>query len=220
MTAATSSGACAAACHAAGWVIRPARPSDIDALCELASLNGGGITSLPEDPDDLAERLARSEASFAAEPAAPRNELYVLVLEDGSTGRIGGTACLFARVGARRATHSFSLEVGRGVSPSLCAESRHRALRVCREFRGRSEVGGLFLHPDLRAAGLGGLLARSRYLFIAEHRARFAGSVVAELRGRLTPTGDASSIGRSTRPIIYGDGTAAKRSSICSRPTR
>ncbi|MBA4165318.1 MAG: arginine N-succinyltransferase, partial [Erythrobacter sp.] len=54
---------------------------------------------------------------------------------------------------------------------------------------GSSEVGGLFLHPGERAGGLGLLLARSRYLFIAMHRARFADRVLAELRGVIDERG-------------------------------
>ena len=54
---------------------------------------------------------------------------------------------------------------------------------------GASEVGGLFLHPDLRTGGLGHLLARSRYLFVAQHRARFGDRMLAELRGVLDDDG-------------------------------
>ena len=56
-------------------------------------------------------------------------------------------------------------------------------------FEGSSEVGGLFLHPHERAGGLGMLLARSRYLFIAMHRARFADRILAELRGIIDERG-------------------------------
>ncbi|MGI8944012.1 MAG: arginine N-succinyltransferase, partial [Qipengyuania sp.] len=52
-----------------------------------------------------------------------------------------------------------------------------------------SEVGGLFLHPGERAGGLGLLLARSRYLFIRMHRARFADRIIAELRGVIDERG-------------------------------
>ena len=34
-------------------------------------------------------------------------------------------------------------------------------------------MGGLFLHPEMRAGGWGSLLARSRYLFMKLHRPRF-----------------------------------------------
>ena len=55
--------------------------------------------------------------------------------------------------------------------------------------QGSSEVGGLFLHPNERAGGLGLLLARSRYLFIAMHRDRFADRILAELRGIIDARG-------------------------------
>src|SRR3546814_7653885 len=57
------------------------------------------------------------------------------------------------------------------------------------DLNGASEVGGLFLHPAARAGGLGLLLARSRYLFIARHRARFGDRILAELRGVIDEAG-------------------------------
>ena len=56
-------------------------------------------------------------------------------------------------------------------------------LMLCTDLDGASEVGGLYLLPDARAAGTGALLARSRYLFMATHRPRFADRTIAELRG-------------------------------------
>jgi arginine N-succinyltransferase len=43
----------------------------------------------------------------------------------------------------------------------------------------------------MRAAGLGGLLARSRYLFMKLHRARFGDRTLAELRGVMDEAGHA-----------------------------
>ncbi len=40
-------------------------------------------------------------------------------------------------------------------------------------------MGGLFLHPEMRAGGWGALLARSRYLFIKMHRGRFGERTLA-----------------------------------------
>ncbi len=62
-------------------------------------------------------------------------------------------------------------------------------LALTTDLEGSSEVGGLFLHPGERAGGLGMLLARSRYLFMALHRARFADRVLAELRGIIDEAG-------------------------------
>jgi arginine N-succinyltransferase len=66
---------------------------------------------------------------------------------------------------------------------------RAEMLTLCTDFEGCSEVGGLFLHPGERAGGLGLLLARSRYLFIRQHRQRFADRVLAELRGVIDESG-------------------------------
>src|SRR3546814_19327350 len=57
------------------------------------------------------------------------------------------------------------------------------------DLNGASEVGGLFLHPAARAGGLGLLLARSRYLFIARPRARFGDRIRTERRGVIDEAG-------------------------------
>ena len=62
-------------------------------------------------------------------------------------------------------------------------------LTLVTDFEGSSEVGGLFLHPQERAGGLGLLLARSRYLFMRQHRNRFGDKVLAELRGVIDEAG-------------------------------
>src|SRR5690606_10248554 len=75
------------------------------------------------------------------------------------------------------------------VSKELNRTFRANMLTLSTDLEGSSEVGGLFLHPRERAGGLGMLLARSRYLFIREHRARFADRVLAELRGVIDEAG-------------------------------
>jgi arginine N-succinyltransferase len=62
-------------------------------------------------------------------------------------------------------------------------------LSLTTDLEGSAEVGGLFLHPGERAGGLGLLLARARYLFIAAHRPRFADRILAELRGVIDEAG-------------------------------
>jgi arginine N-succinyltransferase len=74
-------------------------------------------------------------------------------------------------------------------SKALGKTVRAQLLNLSTDLEGSSEVGGLFLHPGERAGGLGLLLARSRYLFIKLHRARFAKRVIAELRGVIDETG-------------------------------
>ena len=172
------------------WRIRAARGSDVGALLELARLTGGGFTNLPADEASLAARLARSDASFARTEDAPDDELYILLLEQASTGRIGGCGMLFSRIGAQWPFYSYKLGTLSQTSRELGRSFALPFLSLVSDHDGASEVGGLFLHPELRTGGLGRLLARSRYLFIAQHRARFGNKMLAELRGVLDDEGN------------------------------
>ncbi len=172
------------------WHVRAARGSDLDALMGLARLTGGGFTNLPADKTSLAERLAWSDASYARSTEAPEDELYILLLEQRGTGRIGGCAMVFSRIGARWPFYSYKLGVLSQTSRELGRTFALPFLSLVSDHDGASEVGGLFLHPDLRTGGLGRLLARSRYLFIAQHRARFGDKMLAELRGVLDDDGN------------------------------
>ncbi len=172
------------------WHIRPARDSDRDALLELAQLTGGGFTNLPADAGSLAERLAWSDASFARVEEAPKNELYILLLEQAGTGRIGGCGMVFSKIGVEWPFYSYKLGTLSQSSKELGRTFAMPFLSLTTDHDGASEVGGLFLRPDLRTGGLGRLLARSRYLFIAQHRARFGDKLLAELRGVLDEAGN------------------------------
>ena len=182
------------------WRVRPASMADLDGFYELAMMTGGGFTSLPQDRDALARRLARSDHAFATEIEAPANEVYVLVLEQASTGRIGGTAVCFSRIGVDWPFYSYKLGRLQQFSRELNRTITIETLNLTTDHDGASEVGGLFLHPELRTGGLGRLLARSRYLFIAAHRARFGPKLLAELRGVLDDDGGSP----------FWDGLAAK----------
>ena len=171
------------------WFVRPARVSDIDAYHDFALMTGGGFTNLPQNRAALAERLAWSVRSFAADVTAPDNELYLLFLEEAGSGRIGGTAAIFSRVGAAFPFYSYKLGRVSQSSRELDRTFTSEVLHLVNDYDGASEVGGLFLHPEVRGGGVGRLLARSRYLFMAQHRNRFGKRVLAELRGWLHPDG-------------------------------
>jgi arginine N-succinyltransferase len=163
--------------------VRPARNEDFQALYEMAKLTGGGFTNLPPDKGALVDKLVRSEKAFASDAAAPENDLFVMVLENVETGQIRGTCQMFSRVGSEWPFYSYRINTLTQTSQALDKTFRNELLTLCTDFDGCSEVGGLFLHPNERAGGLGMLLARSRYLFIRLHRERFAARVIAELRG-------------------------------------
>ena len=163
--------------------LRAATPADLEPLYEMAKLTGGGFTNLPADRKSLAGKLERAEAAWANQADALSDEQFVLVLENPATGDVRGTCQMMTQVGQKLPFYSYRLNTLTQHSEKLQRTVRAEMLSLVTDLEGCSEVGGLFLHPNERAGGLGMLLARSRYLFIAMHRARFADRVLAELRG-------------------------------------
>jgi arginine N-succinyltransferase len=170
--------------------LRAARLADLDHLYEMAKLTGGGFTNLPADRKALEAKLARAEQAFANPADVLGDEQFVLVLENRTTRAVRGTCQLMTQVGQQWPFYSYRLNTLTQYSQELDRTVRAEILSLVTDLEGASEVGGLFLHPNERAGGLGLLLARSRYLFIAMHRARFADKVLAELRGIIDERGD------------------------------
>jgi arginine N-succinyltransferase len=171
--------------------IRPAHAEDFAAIYEMAKLTGGGFTNLPPDRATLVAKLDRSARSFEREDDAQEGDMYMFVLEDPKAGLIRGTCQVFGQVGVIQPFYSYHLSTLTQTSPELGKTFRNQRLSLTTDLEGSSEVGGLFLHPASRAGGLGSLLARSRYLFIKQHRARFGNRVLAELRGVMDEAGNA-----------------------------
>ena len=171
--------------------IRPARGEDFAAIYEMAKLTGGGFTNLPPDRATLVAKLDRSAKSFEREEDSQEGDMYMFVLEDPKAGLIRGTCQVFGQVGVVQPFYSYHISTLTQTSPELGKTFRNQRLSLTTDLEGSSEVGGLFLHPDSRAGGWGSLLARSRYLFIRQHRARFGSRVLAELRGVMDEAGNA-----------------------------
>jgi arginine N-succinyltransferase len=169
--------------------LRAARSVDLEPLYQMAKLTGGGFTNLPPDRKSLGEKLERAEAAFARDSDELADEVFVLVLENIETREVRGTCQIFAKVGQLWPFYSYRLTTLTQHSQELDRTVRAEMLSLVTDLEGSSEVGGLFLHPSERAGGLGMLLARSRYLFIAMHRARFADRILAELRGIIDERG-------------------------------
>ncbi|WP_265571232.1 arginine N-succinyltransferase [Sphingomicrobium nitratireducens] len=169
--------------------IRAARPDDVDALYDLAKLTGGGFTNLPADKATLEAKLSRSAEGFSREGEGQGDDLYVFMLENVETGQIRGTCQVFGKVGVKQPFYSYRISTLTQKSAELDRMFSNKLLTLCTDLEGSSEVGGLFLHPAERAGGLGMLLARSRYLFIKQHRPRFGARILAELRGVMDQAG-------------------------------
>ncbi|NLR72589.1 arginine N-succinyltransferase [Novosphingobium sp. ERN07] len=173
--------------------IRAARANDLQPLYEMAKLTGGGFTNLPPDRKALTAKLARAAEAYGntdvGDPKNPSDELFVFVLENVETGEVRGTSQIFTSVGRQWPFYSYRMATLTQHSKELNRTFRAEMLNLVTDLEGSSEVGGLFLHPNERAGGLGMLLARSRYLFIAMHRQRFGEKILAELRGVIDERG-------------------------------
>jgi arginine N-succinyltransferase len=171
------------------FIIRPANMDDLQPIYEMAKRTGGGFTNLPPDRNALMQKLERSAAGFDRVGEEVADDLYVFVLQNTATGEVRGTCQIFGKVGQRWPFYSY--RIGALTQHSVELERTFRAdiLNLSTDLEGATEVGGLFLHPGERAGGLGMLIARSRYLFIRNHRARFADRTIAELRGVIDEAG-------------------------------
>jgi arginine N-succinyltransferase len=167
-------------------ILRPVAAEDLDDLLELAAQLDS--MNLPRDRDFLAERIARSQQSFAA--AAGHGSLdwrqcvYVFVLEDLAAKRCVGTSLILAKNGRPEAPY-YWLEVSSEErwSPELAKRFVHKKLCLRSTVDGPTEVGGLILDPAYRAHPLecGKALSIVRFAFISAHPGRFERQLIAEM---------------------------------------
>ena len=171
------------------YLFRAARLDDLPEVYNMAKGAGGGLTNLPPDRSKLEAKLESSAIAFDHAGEVLRDDVFFFVLEDVETGKARGTCQIFSRIGATWPFYSYRINSFAKYSKVLGRTIAAETLTLSTDLGGSTEVGGLFLHPAFRTPGAGALLARSRYLFIREHRARFADRTVADLRGALDEAG-------------------------------
>ncbi len=175
--------------------MRPARRGDVDGLYRLAQAAGPGMTNLQPDHGLLRERLKASEAALLSDDFRARGAPMFLVVErldaDGGVadGALVATACIFSRIGVEWPFYSYRLTRQAQTHKALNKVVAHDVLMLANDFDGAAEVGGLFVDASARGAATGRLTARSRYLFLAEHRDWFGRQVISDMRGWQDETG-------------------------------
>lgn len=192
--------------------VRPIRESDLAGLLELVRSNPDRLTTLPEDPAYLEDRIHHSLRSFYPKIAQPGGECYTFVLDDGQ-GRLLGTAAVTARVGGFDPFYSFEIRREKFTYPPFGVETETGVLHLKRSHKGPSEIGSLFLHPDCRGRGFGRLLSLSRFLFMGAFPNRFDKEVIAEIRGWVGTNGQPPFWESVARPFFHCDFGQADRSS-------
>jgi arginine N-succinyltransferase len=175
-------------------VVRPARRGDLDGLLRLAQAAGSGMTNLQPDRAVLAERLIATEAALLSEHMRARGAPIFFVVERvepavAAAAAIVGAACIFPSIGVEWPFYSYRLTRQAQTHKALSKTVAHDVLILANDFDGASEVGGLFVDASARGAAAGRLTARSRYLFLAEHRDWFGRQVISDMRGYQDETG-------------------------------
>ncbi|MFN8109622.1 MAG: arginine N-succinyltransferase [Thermoleophilia bacterium] len=164
------------------YMVRPARPGDLDDLLRLAAALGSGVTTLPPDRGLLAGRIEDSVSSFGRHVRNAGGGWYLLVLVHPD-GHVCGTSAVVARVGGFDPYYTYEVRPEVHHHDPLGVHREVRVMHLVKEHKGPSELASLAVDPGLRTQGLGRLLSLSRLLLISAHRERFDDRIIVELRG-------------------------------------
>ena len=170
------------------FFVRPIARDDLPAVLALSERTGTGLTTLPANRERLAERIERSQASFAGD-AKRADACYVFVLVESASDRVVGIAAIEAAVGLAEPWYNYRVGTIVHASRALDVYTVAPTLFLANDHTGHTELCSLFLDQAHRRGRNGPLLAKSRLLFIAEFADRFAPKVIAELRGKLDADG-------------------------------
>lgn len=163
-------------------IIRHAEHRDIDDIYILAAKSGVGMTSLPQNKEILAARIARTQNTLAGRLSKGERG-YLFVLEDTEHNRVVGMSGLEVAVGLSEPFYNY--HVGRQVhaSQALTVYKTLNTLFLSNDHTGCSELCTLFLDPDFRENQNGKFLSKVRFLFIAAFQEHFEAKIIAEMRG-------------------------------------
>jgi len=164
-------------------VIRPVEHDDIDGLYNLAKKVGPGMTTFPPDRDVLTQKIVASNKAFSFDTKKEDENAFLMVLENTEIKTIMGTAGIYSNIGKEVPFYSFKILTRSKHSYKLNSKVSSKTLHLVNEYTGDTEVGTLILDPDYRGGGHGKLLAKCRYLLIAQFRELFGTRLIAELRG-------------------------------------
>lgn len=164
-------------------LLRTAILSDLDAIEQLASGSGFGMTTFPKKRSLLEDRLRLSEASNRHTVHQPGNEYYFFVLEDPQTQHVVGTSAIVAYAGFSNPFYSYKISKESAVCHSLSKRNDDEVLHLVNDNQNCSELCTLFLDAAYRKKKNATLLSKSRLLFIANEPQRFQPTLIAEMRG-------------------------------------
>ncbi len=171
------------------FVVRAVTSEDLIQLTDLAKQFN--LLNLPGERKILAEKIERSEKSFAGELQNDKAE-YIFVVEDTEEKFIVGSSLIIAKHGNEEAPHCYFKILKRDhFSQDLGIGFIHQVLRFQLDTDGPTEIGGLLVDRGYRRRPerLGKQISLSRFIYMALHPERFEKRVLCELTPPLTEEG-------------------------------
>lgn len=191
------------------YLIRRAKLDDVGTLLKLARMVY--FINLPPEKDIIAEKIRRSQSSFAAAgagtpiekllghagaagsgAASAKSPVFMFCIEDSETGNCLGTSSIISRMGGPGHPNlSLQLRVREFFSRDLQQGVKHTTAQLHLDESGPTEIGGLILQPSMRghAKRIGKQISIVRFHFMGLYRGYFSESVIAEMMGPITPDG-------------------------------
>lgn len=166
-------------------VLRPVCWDDLSDLLDLAEEVGGTVSSLVQDADYLKGKVERSIAAFSAKDHARADGNYFFVLANNQSNGAVGTAAINVKINGGPPYYTFKLSKMRQVCHQLGIKNEYNCLNLVNDCQAMSEISSLYLKKQYRGSGLGKLLSRGRFLFMAQFRQRFSDRVFASMQGFL-----------------------------------
>ena len=164
-------------------LIRSVTFTDLQGLERLAVISGGSMSTLPANRDHLNVLINRTRQSLRKKINQYSDESYHFVLEDQSSDEIVGVCGIDASISLNSPFYSYRIDEVVHVSSELQIHNRIPALHLCQDYSGSVRLCALFLDKAYRTSENFNVLSRSRMLFMAQHRERFANKVIAERQG-------------------------------------
>lgn len=181
------------------WIVRPARPDDVAGIEQLVRAQGARVSTLPQSPDRLADKIDYALRSLARDPSTRGKERFLFVLEESETNAILGTAGLDASAGSGQPFYNYRLDELIHASHELGVTTRVKVLYLSHELTGQALLCSFTIAESLRKTAAFELLSRSRLLFADRHRDLFGENLIVEIQGVLDEAGNSpfwDSLGR------------------------
>ncbi len=162
-------------------LVRLVKTSDLSSIEKLIKNSDAGMTTMPKSSQEIKKRLIWSERSQKQNIKKPNQDSYLFVLEENK--QIVGLSAIYTSVSKKNPSIYFQKKNLKLKSNSFNFTKDLDVLSLFFCKKPYTELGTLFLKPDIRGNGRGSLLSYARFIFMSAHQKRFDEMAFVEMRG-------------------------------------